>query len=174
MGCSIIGSVQRLSTLADVLAMATLLVCSACYSGSRPAQIGTPAPDFTVKDSDRSVTLSQLRGQVVVLNFWASWCGPCIEETPSLMLMQQRMKSRGVTVLAVSIDEDDSAYHRFLAAHGINFLTVRDAGHKSNALYGTFRYPETFVIDRNGIIRRKFIGQVDWTEPEVTDFLSKL
>jgi cytochrome c biogenesis protein CcmG, thiol:disulfide interchange protein DsbE len=166
--------VRRVSTLALTVAIVGVLAFSGCYSSSRPGQIGLPAPDFTVKDADRSVTLSQLRGQVVVLNFWASWCGPCIEETPSLQQMQQRMKSKGVTVLAVSIDDDDSAYHRFLTVHGVNFLTVRDADHKSNALYGTFKYPETFVIDRNGIVRRKFIGQVDWTEPEITDFLSKL
>ena len=88
--------------------------------------------------------------------------------------MQQKMKSKGVVVLAVSMDEDDSAYHHFLTVHGINFLTVRDPGQQSNALYGTFRYPETFVIDRNGVVRRKFIGQVDWLEPEITDFLGKL
>jgi cytochrome c biogenesis protein CcmG/thiol:disulfide interchange protein DsbE len=166
--------VQRFQTLALSFAFGGLLAFSGCYAGSRPGQIGLPAPDFTVKDADRSVTLSQLRGQVVVLNFWASWCGPCIEETPSLQQMQQRMKSKGVTVLAVSIDDDDGAYHRFLTVHGINFLTVRDADHKSNALYGTSRFPETFVIDRSGIVRRKFIGQVDWLEPEITDFLSKL
>lgn len=163
-----------LSNFAAAFAIAALLAFSACYSASRPTLIGKPAPDFTVKDADRTVTLSQLRGQVVVLNFWASWCGPCIEETPSLMRMQQKMKSKGVTVLAVSMDEDESAYHHFLNVHGINFLTVRDPGQQSNALYGTFRYPETFVIDRNGVVRRKFIGQVDWLEPEITDFLGKL
>ncbi len=166
--------VRRLRTLALGIAIGGVLGLAGCYSSSRPGQIGLPAPDFTVKDADRSVTLSHFRGQVVVLNFWASWCGPCIEETPSLQRMQQSMKSKGVTVLAVSIDDDEDAYHRFLTAHGINFMTVRDADHKSNALYGTFKFPETFVIDRNGVVRRKFIGQVDWMEPEITDFLSKL
>ena len=157
-----------------IIALVGLVGLSACYSGSRPAQIGTLAPDFTVKDSDRSVTLSQFKGQVVVLNFWASWCGPCIEETPSLMQMQQKMRSRGVTVLAVSLDADGDSYHHFLSAHGVNFLTVRDADHKSNELYGTFKYPETFVIDRHGVVLRRFIGQVNWMEPEITDFLGKL
>src|SRR5277367_6803136 len=74
-----------------------------CYSGSRPGRIGSAAPDFTVQDSDHKVTLSQFRGQVVVLNFWATWCPPCIEEMPSLVQMQERMKAKGVTVLAVSV-----------------------------------------------------------------------
>jgi len=110
----------------------------------------------------------------VVLNFWATWCPPCIEEMPSLVQMQQRMKAKGVTVLAVSVDADEKQYRRFLREHNVNLLSVRDADQKSNELYGTFKFPETYVIDRNGVVRRKFIGAVDWTEPEVIDFLGKL
>jgi peroxiredoxin len=151
-----------------------LLALAGCYRGSRPGRIGAAAPDFTVRDSDRTVTLSQLKGQVVVLNFWATWCPPCIEEMPSLVEMQQRMKAKGVTVLAVSVDADGEAYRQFVKDHNVNLLAVRDADQKSNTLYGTFKFPETYVIDRDGIVRRKFIGAVDWTEPEVIDFLGKL
>jgi peroxiredoxin len=151
-----------------------LLGLSACYSGSRPARIGTAAPDFTVHDAEHTVSLSQFKGQVVVLNFWATWCPPCIEEMPSLVQMQQRMRSKGVTVLAVSVDVDDGNYRRFLKDHNVNLLSVRDADQKSNNLYGTFKFPETYVIDRNGLVRRKFIGAVDWTEPDVIDYLGKL
>lgn len=162
----------RLSCL--LLASALLLSLVGCYSGSRPPRIGTPAPDFTVQDGQTKVTLSQFRGQVVVLNFWATWCPPCVEEMPSLVEMQRRMKAKGITVLAVSVDVDESAYHQFVKDHNVNLLTVRDADQKSNSLYGTFKFPETYVIDRNGIMRRKFIGAVDWNDPEVTEFLSKL
>ncbi len=154
--------------------LAILLPLSACYSGSRPTRIGAAAPDFTVRDSDRAVTLSQLKGQIVVLNFWATWCPPCIEEMPSLVQMQQQMKARGVTVLAVSVDVDQNKYQRFLSDHNVNLLAVRDADQKSNTLYGTFKFPETYVIDRSGIVRRKFIGAVDWTEPDVIEYLGKL
>jgi peroxiredoxin len=145
-----------------------------CYSGTRPPRIGSSAPDFTVFDTDRKVTLSQLHGKTVVLNFWATWCPPCVEEMPSLLTMQQRLKDKGVTVLAVSVDADENAYHRFLKDHNVNLLTVRDPDQKSNRLYGTFKYPETYVIDRDGKVRRKFIGPVDWNQPEVVEFLSKL
>jgi cytochrome c biogenesis protein CcmG, thiol:disulfide interchange protein DsbE len=127
-----------------------------------------------VRDSNRTVTLSQFKGQVVVLNFWATWCPPCIEEMPSLVQMQQRMKDKGVTVLAVSVDADDGSYRRFLRDHGVNLLSVRDADQRSSSLYGTFKFPETYVIDRNGVVRRKFIGAVDWTEPDVIEYLGKL
>jgi peroxiredoxin len=161
--------------LAGVISAVSLVLgLSGCYSGSRPPRIGTAAPDFTVKDSDRTVTLSQLKGQVVVLNFWATWCAPCIEEMPSLVRMQERMQSKGVTVLAVSIDVDESNYKRFLRDHNISLLSVRDPDQKSNSLYGTSKFPETYIIDRNGVMRRKFIGAVDWTEPEIIDYLAKL
>jgi cytochrome c biogenesis protein CcmG, thiol:disulfide interchange protein DsbE len=151
-----------------------IAVLAGCYSGSHPGRIGSNAPDFTVKDSDHTVTLSQFRGQVVVLNFWATWCPPCIEETPALVRMQSLMKSKGVTVLAVSIDADDGAYHKFLKDYNVNMVTVRDDSRKASNLYGTFGWPETYIIDRQGVIRRKFIGAVDWTSPEITDYLSKL
>jgi len=132
------------------------------------------APDFTVHNSDRTVTLSQFKGQVLVLNFWATWCPPCIEEMPSLVRMQQFMKAKGVTVLAVSVDVDENDYRRFLREHNVNLLSVRDPDQKSNSLFGTSKFPETYIIDRNGVVRRKFIGAVDWTEPEVIDFLERL
>ncbi len=154
--------------------MVFLVLTLGCYSRSRPARIGSAAPDFTVRDEDETVTLSQLKGRVVVLNFWATWCPPCIEEMPSLVQMQQRMKTRGITVLAVSVDADDGSYRRFLRDHNVNLLSVRDADQKSNALYGTFKFPETYVIDRDGVVRRKFIGAVDWTEPDVIEYLGKL
>jgi cytochrome c biogenesis protein CcmG, thiol:disulfide interchange protein DsbE len=157
-----------------IVSAVILLALSGCYSGSRPPRIGNPAPDFTVKDSEHAVTLSQFKGQVVVLNFWATWCAPCVEEVPSLVRMQQRMKAKGVTVLAVSVDVDDSNYKRFVKDHSVSLLTVRDADQKSNALYGTSKFPETYIIDRNGVMRRKFIGAVDWTEPEIIDYLGKL
>jgi cytochrome c biogenesis protein CcmG/thiol:disulfide interchange protein DsbE len=152
-----------------------LAALTGCYSGGNPTRIGSNAPDFTVQDSDHKVTLSQFRGQVVVLNFWGTFCPPCIEETPSLVRMQSRLRDKGVVVVAVSIDDDDAAYHKFLRDYHLNsMVTVRDGAQKSSALFGTFGWPETYIIDRDGRIRRKFIGAVDWGSPEITDYLSKL
>jgi len=149
------------------------LLLAGCYSGSRPTRIGSEAPDFTVKDDARAVSLHELKGKIVILNFWATWCPPCVEEMPSLVALQAKMKDQ-VTVLAVSVDVDEGAYKKFIKDHGVNLLTVRDPDQKSNTLYGTFKYPETYVIDRNGVVRRKFIGPVDWTSPDIVQYLSKL
>jgi peroxiredoxin len=91
-----------------------------------------------------------------------------------MVQMQARLKDKGVVVLGVSIDVDDAAYHKFLKDFNVNMVTVRDGDQKVSSLYGTFGWPETYIIDRQGVIRRKFIGAVDWTSPEVTDFLTKL
>lgn len=146
----------------------------ACYRGSRPPRIGSNAPDFTITDSDHSITLSQFRGNIVVLNFWASWCPPCVEETPALIQMQDRFRQKGIIVVAVSIDADAAAYHRFLKAYHVNMVTVREPSQKTAGLYGTHGWPETYVIDRAGVIQRKFVGPVDWNSPEVIQFLSRL
>ena len=156
-----------------LLLLLTLLLAG-CYRGSHPPRIGNPAPDFTVQDGTTAVTLHNLREKVVVPNFWATWCPPCLQELPSLEQLQTRFKDRGIEVVGVSVDVDGKAYQQFLRDHKVDFLTVRDPDQKANTLYGTFKFPETYIIDRRGILRRKFIGAVDWNEPEIVDFLSKL
>ena len=158
----------------SVLLAAVTVLLAGCYRGSRPPRIGTAAPEFKVEDRDRRVALSDLRGKVVVLNFWATWCAPCVEEMPSLVQLQQRFKDKGVTIVGISVDVDGDAYHKFLKDYKIDFLTVRDPDQKTANLYGTFKWPETYIIDRNGIVRRKFIGAVEWSQPEIVDFLNKL
>jgi cytochrome c biogenesis protein CcmG/thiol:disulfide interchange protein DsbE len=158
---------------AALIGVLTLLL-TGCYRGTQPPHIGTAAPDFTVQDTDRKLSLNQFRGKVVVLNFWATYCPPCIEETPSLQQLQKRLKDKGVVVLGVSWDADEDAYHKFLKDYKIDFPTVRDVDQTSGHLYGTLKIPETYIIDRNGIVRRKFVSAVDWSQPEIVDFLSKL
>ena len=150
-----------------------LLFAPGCQRGARPDLVGKPAPEFTVQDSDRRVALRDLRGKVVVLNFWATWCPPCVDEMPSLVAMQAELRGN-VTVFAVSLDADEAAYRRFLKDYKVDLLTVRDSEKRSSALYGTFGYPETYIIDADGVLRRKFIGPVDWTKPEIIEYLQKL
>jgi cytochrome c biogenesis protein CcmG, thiol:disulfide interchange protein DsbE len=152
------------------LILVSLFFLATCKSG--PPRIGSAAPDFTIPDGQRSISLSQFRGKPLVLNFWATWCPPCIQEMPSLVQLQRQLGGK-VTILAVSEDDDVNSYEQFIRDHNIDLLTVRDTKH-SNDLYGTFKFPETFVIDSNGKIVRKFIGAADWTSPEIVDYLKKL
>ena len=136
--------------------------------------VGSKAPDFTVKDAEHSVTLSQYRGRVVVLNFWATYCGPCIEELPSLQRMAAQMKDQNVAVVTISEDPDEQAYRNFLQKYHIELFSVRDAELQSPHLYGTTGIPESFIIDARGIVRRKFVGATDWTKPEIIEYLTRL
>jgi cytochrome c biogenesis protein CcmG/thiol:disulfide interchange protein DsbE len=155
------------------LATAVLLAAGAgCDRGSHPEQIGKPAPQFAVSDGQESVDLDALRGHVVLLNFWATWCGPCIQELPALEQMQRDLPQ--VNVVTVSTDEDEATYRSFLTHYRVSLLSVREGNMKANELYGSVRYPETYVIDKNGIIRRKFIGPQDWTGAEIESYLKKL
>jgi len=154
------------------LLLALIFALASCRI-SEPAAIGTTAPDFTVSDGQKTVTLSQFRGKPVLLNFWATWCPPCVEEVPSLVALQQQVGDK-VTIVAVSMDQDEAAYKAFTAKHMPGIVTVRDAEHKSSSSYGTFAYPESFLIGRDGKIQRKFIGAVNWTSPEMIDFFKKL
>jgi cytochrome c biogenesis protein CcmG/thiol:disulfide interchange protein DsbE len=162
------GSVKRTCFILAAL----LLLATGCDRGSHPRQTGRRAPDFTVADGNRSVHLADYQGKVVVLNFWATWCLPCIAELPSLTAMQQQLPQ--VQVIAVSVDVDQPAYRDYLVQHKISLLTINDPAHRSADLYGTDRWPETYIIDQHGIIRRKFIGAQDWTSPEVLEYLRRL
>ena len=152
--------------------LAPIALLAACNRGAHPAQTGKAAPDFTVSDGTTTVHLASYRGQVVLLNFWWSQCAPCLEELPSLLELHHEMPS--LAILAVSIDDDQATYSRFLVRHHVDLITVRDPSESAAQLYHTDMWPETYLIDRNGIIRRKFVGPQDWTSPEIRNYLSSL
>ena len=126
---------------------------------------GDQAPQFSITaDNGRSVSLPNFGGKLLVLNFWASWCGPCIEETPSLSQFAQAYAPKGVVVLGISVDQNDKAYRAFLQKYAPGFLTARDL--KVHEDYGTFMYPETYIIDSTGKVREKVISNQNWMNPE--------
>ncbi len=162
-GLSLLGAVAVLY----VFAMPT-------YRQGEPSMAGRVAPDFALELDGKAMRLADLRGKVVVLNFWASWCPPCVEETPSLIALHQRIAERDGMVLGVSLDDDKAAYEGFLIEHGVVFPTYMDAGKAIPASYGTAMYPETFVIGRDGRIARKIVGPQEWTSPEMLSVLDTL
>ena len=154
------------------LLLCAVATASGCNRGDHPQQLLQQAPDFSVRDGSRSVRLQDYRGKVVVLNFWATWCAPCLDELPSLQRMQQQLPQ--VQVVAVSIDDDPVAYQNFLKQYDVKLLSIRDGSQGANLRFGSVQVPETFVVDRSGVIRRKFVGPQDWTSPEIEGFLTKL
>jgi len=127
--------------------------------------VGDTAPDFTITaDNGRTITRENFGGRLLVLNFWATWCAPCLEELPSLNQFAKEMAGSGVVVLGVSMDTKAEAYRAFLNRTQVSFLTARDPGAKISADYGTFKYPESYIIDSNGKVLQKIIGATNWTD----------
>lgn len=157
-------------------AVAGLLILFAVpsYNHGEASVAGSKAKPFSFDLDGKQMQLSDFRGKVVVLNFWATWCPPCVDETQSLVALQKEIARRNATVLGVSIDDDAQAYQQFLQTYKIDFPTFRDPSEKIATAYGTHMWPETYIIGRDGRIARKFIGEQDWTSPEMTAYFNSL
>lgn len=139
---------------------------------------GQTAPAFAFQTDDgRTVSRDEFGGKLLVINFWATWCAGCVREMPSLSRFAAEMRSEGIVVAAVSIDRNEQAYRRFLQQLRPSFRTSRDPEGDISASFGTFRIPETYVIDRSGRVRQKYIAERDWKDPiiisEIRSFLSQ-
>jgi cytochrome c biogenesis protein CcmG/thiol:disulfide interchange protein DsbE len=126
-----------------------------------PASKAMQAPDFTLQTLDgRSVKLSDYRGQVILLNTWASWCPPCRAEMPDLEAYYREHKEDGFVVLAINDEEDASTVASFIQAQGFTFPVLLDPGGKVMSQYGVRGLPTSFFIDRNGMVRGVWSGQL--------------
>jgi thiol-disulfide isomerase/thioredoxin len=134
---------------------------------------GDASPSFQITaDNGRTVSVPNFGGKLLVLNFWASWCGPCAQETPSLSRFAHDYAPRNVVVLGVSVDKNPKAYQAFLQRYRPAFLTARES--KLHADFGTFMYPETYFIDTNGKVVQKFVEPVDFSDPKITQLVDSL
>lgn len=135
---------------------------------------GSVAPPFQLlTDSGKTITPQSFGGKVLVLNFWATWCAPCVEEIPSLNAMQTRFAKQGVVVVAVSIDKNPQKYRAFLDRIHLSFDTKQDASADLSAKYGTYQIPETYII-KDGRIMRKFAQAEDWLSDDLTRYIQGL
>jgi cytochrome c biogenesis protein CcmG, thiol:disulfide interchange protein DsbE len=145
------------------------------YAGihQRIVVAGDAAPEFSITaDNGRTVTLPSFGGKLLVLNFWATWCPPCVQETPSLSRFAATYAPKGVVVLGISVDKDEAAYRAFLRKFSPEFLTVRED--KLHEDYGTYMYPETYIIDAKGKVLQKLAEPADWMDPRMTQLIDSL
>lgn len=168
--------------LGGIGVLCTVLGCDSGYSKSpnadappphsvvsqgRPS-IGSPAPDFRLMDlHGKAISLSDYHGKVVLLNFWATWCGPCRVEMPAMEALYRSMQSKGLEIIAISVDQQGTAVTRpFQEALGLSFPILHDLDYQVGLTYGARTLPMTFAIDRRGVIRQLVFGARDWNSPE--------
>jgi peroxiredoxin len=143
---------------------------------SRMLRTGRPAPDFAFPDlNGKRVSLSDQRGKVVLVNIWATWCPPCVDEMPSMQKLYGKFKHESFEILAVSIDADGrKAVAPFMEKYKLTFPALLDQRQKIRDLYGTTGVPESYVVDKRGILVKKVIGPLDWSTREVFLFFHDL
>jgi cytochrome c biogenesis protein CcmG/thiol:disulfide interchange protein DsbE len=151
-----------------------LLFASPSYRQGEPSIAGQMAPDFTFTLEGKPTRLSDLRGKVIVLNFWATWCPPCVEEMPSLDALHATIAPQGGMVLGISVDDTEEVYAQFLQRLNIRFPNYRDPDKQINVRYGSLMFPETYIIGKDGRIARKIIGPQHWTSTQHVTYILDL
>ena len=170
--------------IALVILLLAVALMPACSKEKSPAKSAVPAakaveggvaPDFTIKDLDgKDVTLSSLKGSVVLVNFWATWCPPCKEEIPSMIKLNKAMSGKAFRMLAISVDEGGKGDVDKFFKGNKDLPVYLDPDTKTSQLYGTTGVPETFILDKQGIIQKKIVGGMDWSAPDVIAYMDEL
>ena len=169
-----------------VIGIVVAILAAGLYAATRvlgdelfPVTVGAEAPDFSAKTLDSSArvkTLADYEGEVVLLNIWATWCGPCRVEMPSMQALQRTLGPSGLKIVAVSVDDPGSeqAIRTFGEEYGLTFELLHDASGEIRKIYQTTGVPETFVIGRDGTIRKKVIGATNWNSAANRAVLAQL
>lgn len=173
---------QWMAVLGVVLLLGAGLWAGTHFLGDEfyEVRVGSEAPGFNAVDIMRSdtelKTLSDYRGQVVLLNIWGTWCGPCKVEMPNMENVHRQLADKGLAVVAVSIDGPgmEAEIRQFVKEYGLTFEILYDRTELFRAVYRYTGVPETYIIDRKGVIRRKWIGPEEWDSPANIRFLESL
>ncbi|MBK7899592.1 MAG: TlpA family protein disulfide reductase [Azonexus sp.] len=160
---------------ASALALAAALFALPARAAELRPLTPTPAAPLVLRDLDgRGVDLAQLRGKLVLVNFWATYCKPCRAEMPSLDRLRTRLAPRGMEVLGVDVGEDADAVRRFTATVPVGFPLLLDPEGATMARWKAIALPTTLVIDRRGRLRARLTGEADWDGPDLVAALEKL
>ena len=150
------------------------LFIAACGEGPKVAKVGEPAPDFTLTDlQGKTWTLSELKGQVVFINFWATWCAPCREEMPSMEKLYTTLPGDKFIMLALINRDAPSMGKSFAKKLGLTMPILNDQGNEVGLKYGLTGLPETFIVGKQGMVREKFIGPAQWDSQEAVQMMMK-
>ena len=174
------GSIKKIAFLAVLIVLIALFIGGYLVmdrtTGNKIITSGDQAPGFRLQKMDNGfVSLADLRGKVVMVHFWATWCPPCVDEIPTLDRLHNSLLGKDFEMLAVSVDEGGAgAVEPFIQRNRLNVPVLFDPGSDVARLYGTYKFPETYIVDRRGVVRYKAIGPRDWTDPSNIQILRNI
>ncbi|MEM7411712.1 MAG: TlpA disulfide reductase family protein [Myxococcota bacterium] len=156
-----------------------LAVAFAVLGGSEtpnPVNRGSAAPAFSLPrvPGAQPVTLDDLRGRVVLLNFWATWCKPCEDEMPAMQRLHEALVADGLELVAISVDETEAPVESFQQRLGLTFPILWDGDQAVAESYQAYRFPETLLIDRDGVVVERYIGPREWDDPSYIERIRRL
>jgi len=155
-----------------LLSLATACMADPAYPRDRSVGVGGPAPELALESLDgRQVSLSQYRGSVVLVNFWATWCGPCNSEIPALEAAYRANKDRGFVILGVDVGDTPQAVQAFVSNKGISYPVLLDEGGRMLVRYGGLGVPMSALVDQDGIIRERHVGGI--SKAKLESYLEK-
>jgi peroxiredoxin len=163
--------------LAAAIAVAVFLALWSRQTVPDPIGRGSVAPAFElprVPETGAPIALDDLRGQVVLLNFWATWCKPCEEEMPAMQRLHEALADEGLALIAVSTDEESALVEEFVSRLGLRFPILWDPSKKTAEAYQAYRFPETLLIDREGVVVERYIGPREWDSPLYVERIRRL
>jgi peroxiredoxin len=161
------------ASLAVMLCLFVVALNNALRDSS--VKVGDTAPNFSIQaDNGKVITARDFGGKLLILNFWASWCPPCVSEAPSLEALYSQFAGQGLVVLGVSQDQSPKDYQAFLDHFHITFPTARQIDESIKSRYGTIQIPESYLIDRNGKVVEKVVSEVDWTSEPMVQYVRSL
>jgi peroxiredoxin len=168
------------SGLGWLLAVAIVALAAALIllgeGGPAPLRRGDVAPGFELPliGQPGSRALADHAGQVVLVNFWATWCKPCEEEIPAMERLYEQLSPRGFELLAISVDDEEAPVQGFIDRMGLTFPVLHDADQSVSRTYQTMGYPESLLLDRNGVIVERYVGPKPWDEPDYVQRVERL
>jgi peroxiredoxin len=174
------GSIKKIAFLVILVVLVVLFIAGLFVmdrpTGNKAIASGDRAPEFSLKTLEGgSVNLADLKGKVVMVHFWATWCPPCVEEIPTLDRLYRSMTGKDFVMLAVNEDESGAGpVASFLQQNKLSLPVLLDPGSNVARLYGTYKLPETYIVDRQGVVRYKAIGPRDWADPSSIQVLQNI
>ena len=166
--------IARWSLAIALLAAAGWIVATG-ERAAPPVEDGAPAPEFRVaRLGGGEISLAELRGNVVLVNFWATWCAPCEQEMPAIQRLYARLAPRGFELVAISVDDSAEPVAEFRDRLGLTFPIGLDPEKEAAQRYQSLRFPESFLIDREGVLVARYIGERDWDAPEYAGRIARL